>query len=235
MKPIIVMVTHNRLAYSKRTLDSLFATIEVPYYLIVVDNASTDGTKKFLTGPNGIDEVILNPKNYYPGKATNIGWARGIKRYPEATHLIRLDNDMEFVKGWDARATEYFEKIDRLGQLGLDFDGGENKVPEYYNGMGLVEWPGCVGGPSIIRREVYDAGHRYDESVWDGSRSRLQEDARFSRKLKEDGWLVGHMDTRMSYTFANRDNWKDYPEYYLKTMYDRGYDDNVEFIKKEMK
>lgn len=233
MKLLICMITFNRLPYTKRTLRTLWATIQVPYYLVIVDNASTDGTQEYLGNlveRNRANHVIFNTENYYPGKACNIGWREGLEEYPDATHLMRLDNDMHFEKGWDLRSQEYFKNIDRLGQLGLDFDGGENKVPQYYNGMGLIEFPGCVGGPCIIRREIFDSGMRYDESRWEGSRSKLQEDSRFSREIKNDGWLVGHMDERLSYTFATKDNWSDFPEYYKKTMFDRGYDDEVEFI-----
>lgn len=234
MKILVSVLTFNRLAYTKQTLRSLWATLEQPYYLVVVDNNSSDGTQKYLKNlleRGRIDKLILNPDNYYPGKATNIAWTEGLKDYPQATHLARIDNDMHFEKGWDHRAEEYFKTIDRLGQLGLDFDGGENKVPQYYNGMGLVEWPGCVGGPSIIRREVFDSGIRYDEDRWEGSNSKLQEDSRFSRKVKNDGWLVGHMDERLSWTFADKDNWADYPEYYEKTMTDRGYTEHLDYIK----
>lgn len=233
MKLLISMVTYNRLDYSKRTLRSLFSTIEVPYYLIIVDNNSDDGTKEYLASlvdRGRINQAIFNDENYYPGKATNTGWKEGLKEYPQATHLMRLDNDMHFERGWDERAAEYFKEVDRLGQLGLDFDGGENKVPQYYNGMGIIEWPGCVGGPNIIRREIFDSGARYDETPWEGSRSKLQEDSKLSRQIKSEGWLVGHMDERLSWTFANKDNWSDFPEYYKKTMFDRGYDDEVKFI-----
>lgn len=233
MKLIICLITYNRLDYTKKTLRSLWATIQVPYYLIVVDNNSTDGTKEYLANlveRNRANQVIFNDENYYPGKACNIGWTEGLQEYPQATHLMRLDNDMHFEKGWDFKAEEYFKNIDRLGQLGLDFDGGENKVPNYYNGMGLVEWPGCVGGPSIVRREIFDLGMRYDESRWENSRSKIQEDSRLSSEIKRDGWLVGHMDERLSWTFANKDNWKDFPDYYKKTMFDRGYDEEVQFI-----
>lgn len=227
------MITYNRLQYTKKTLRSLWATIQVPYFLIIVDNASTDGTQAYLANlveRNRANQVIFNDKNLYPGKATNIGWTEGLEEYSEATHLMRLDNDMHFEKGWDAMAENYFKNIDRLGQLGLDFDGGENKMPQYYNGMGLVEWPGCVGGPNIIKRSIFESGIRYDETPWEGSRSRMQEDSKFSREIKKDGWLVGHMDERLSWTFATKENWKDYPDYYKKTMYDRGYDDELKYL-----
>lgn len=231
MKLLIVLVTFNRLKYTRRTLKTLLDTIELPYYLVAVDNASTDGTQDYLVRllkRGRIDRAIFNTENYYPGKACNTGWSDGLGEYPQATHLMRLDNDMHFEKGWDLKAQEYFQRIDRLGQLGLDFDGGENKVPQYYNGMGLIEWPGCVGGPNILRRSIFDSGIRYDETPWKGSRSKLQEDSKLSRRIKNEGWLVGHMDTRLSWTFANESNWSDFPEYYKKTFHDRGYDELLE-------
>lgn len=223
MKLLICLITYNRLEYTQKTLINLFNTISTPSYLVVVDNKSSDGTRNYLKElfRNGVvNRLILNKENFYPGKACNIGWERGLKAFPEATHLMRLDNDMHFKKGWDVRAKEYFERIDRLGQLGLDYDGGENKTPEFYNGMGLIEWPSTVGGPCIIRREIWDNGARYDETPWEGTM--IQEDVKLSHKLQQDGWLTGHMDTRLSWTFATPDTWKKYPDYYKKTMTERG-------------
>lgn len=234
MNLLIALVTYNRLNYTKRTLRYIWDSIEVPYYLVVVDNNSTDGTQEYLkenNKPGFIDLVICNPENYYPGKATNIAWAEGLKYYQEATHLMRSDNDMVYLPGWDSEAKRYFENIDRLGQLGLDFNGGENKPAVFINGMGLVEHPGAVGGPNIIKRSIWNGGVRYDESRWEGSGQKVQEDSKLSRNIKSYGYLVGHMNKKLSWTFADESNWKDYPDYYLKTMQDRGYDDKVEFIK----
>jgi len=241
MKLLVVLITYNRLAYTKKTLRNLYATIEAPYYLVVVDNNSTDGTKEFLKGllqRGKADKIILNPDNYYPGKATNIGWSEGLKEF-DATHLMRLDNDMELKKGWDLEAEDYFKKITNLGQLGLDHEAIEH--PKAFlremeiNGKTLNPWPGCVGGPNIIRRTIWEMGVKYDELMWnDGRNSPLQEDSQFSKKIQNKGYLTGHMTKDLARTFANKDNWKDFPEYYEETMRDRGYDDNLKFIK-EMK
>lgn len=234
MKLLIALITYNRLEYTKRTLRTLWDTIELPHYLVIVDNNSSDGTQDYLTklkARGRCDKIILNPDNYYPGKATNIAWTEGLKEYPEATHLCRIDNDMHFEKGWDTKAEEYFNKIERLGQLGLDWYGGEGKEPEIIDGMGLNRWPGIVGGPNIIKRKIFDVGLRYDESKWKNSGNRLQEDSKFSHKIGEYGYLIGHMEDKLSYTFANMDNWKDYKDYYIETMNDRGYLENVEYLK----
>lgn len=238
MKLLIVLVTYNRLPYTKRTLRALWDTIEVPYYLVIVDNNSTDGTQKYiesLTERNRADKVILNPDNYYPGKATNIGWTEGLKDYPEATHLMRLDNDMHLSKGWDVTAADYFKKVPELGQLGLDHEAIEHpkaKLRELtINGKTLNPWPGCVGGPNIIRKKIWDLGVRYLELMWnDGRKSPLQEDSQFSRAIQNRGYLTGHMTEDLARTFANETNWSEFPEYYKKTMSDRGYEENLKKI-----
>lgn len=233
MKLLIVLITYNRLAYTKKTLRELWATIEVPYYLVIVDNNSDDGTREYLERLDKrgrADKVILNPDNYYPGKATNIGWEAGLKEFPEATHLMRLDNDMHLTKGWDELAESYFKAIPELGQLGLDHEAIEHpkaalRVLEI-NGKRLNPWPGCVGGPNIIRRKIWDMGLRYRELMWnDGRHSPLQEDSQFSKAIQGKGYITGHMTEDVARTFANKDNWSDFPDYYKKTMSDRGYDD----------
>jgi glycosyltransferase involved in cell wall biosynthesis len=240
MNLLIVLITYNRLAYTRKTLRYLWATIEVPHYLIVVDNNSDDGTVEYLKAQekNGykIDHVIYNPQNYYPGKATNIGWKQGLELYPDATHLMRLDNDMLLLKGWDTAAADYFAKIPELGQLGLDHEAIEHPQAELrvheINGKRLNPWPGCVGGPNIIRRKIWDMGLRYDDMRWnDGRDSKSQEDSAFSRKIKDAGYLVGHMTENLARTFANETNWSEFPDYYITTMSDRGYRENVLRIK----
>lgn len=235
MKLLICMITFERLLYTKRTLRNLWRTIEVPYYLIIVDNNSSDGTQEYLknlTKRNRVDKVILNPENYYPGKATNIGWEEGLKEFPQATHLMRLDNDMHLEKGWDLVAREYFETMPTLGQLGIDHEAieyPEAKLREITIGEKTInEWPGCVGGPNIIQRRIWDRGIRYKDLRWnDGRNSPLQEDSAFSQDIKQAGFLVGHMTENLARTFANKSNWQDYKEYYKKTMTDRGYNDKL--------
>lgn len=238
MKLLIVLVTYNRLPYTKKTLRALWDTIEVPYYLVVVDNNSTDGTREYLeklVPRNRADKIILNPDNYYPGKATNIGWAEGLKEYPDATHLMRLDNDMHLDKGWDIAVEEYFKRIPELGQLGLDHEAIEHPKATLrvmdINGKKLNPWPGCVGGPNIIRRKIWDMGLRYKELMWnDGRNSPLQEDSQFSKAIQSIGYLTGHMTEDLARTFANESNWHEFPEYYRQTMGDRGYRDNLKKI-----
>jgi glycosyltransferase involved in cell wall biosynthesis len=44
----IIILTHDQLEYTKRCIDSLRRWNDVRYELILVDNASTDGTVEYL-------------------------------------------------------------------------------------------------------------------------------------------------------------------------------------------
>ena len=242
MKLLICLITYERIEYTRRTLKSLWANTsdEADYYIVISDNASTDGTivyLKELLRRGRIDELILNPVNYYPGKACNLGWAKGLEKY-EATHLMRLDNDIQLTKGWDLSVGKYFEAIPELGQLGIEHEAIEEPQAELrkrtINGFTINEWPGVVGGPMIMPRKLWDMGLRYDETPWYKMKTNtpaMQEDSKLSMAVKDKGYLVGHAQTELGRTFATKDTWSKYPEYYRKTMEARGYDYLLEDIK----
>lgn len=234
MTLLICLTSYNRLKYTKRTLKSLLDTIGVPHYLVVCDNDSTDNTKRWLETSGPQDLLILNPYNFYPGRATNIGWERGLKEFPKADFLMRLDNDMEFEPFWDVLAEDYFDKMPMLGQLGLDntaldsFNDDKRYLTKV-NGMTVNAWPGNIGGPCIIRREVWDIGARYDETPWQDLREKPtdmitpQEDVKFSLKMHNYGFIFGHPIDKLAHTFADKTNRDEYPDYYKKTFKERGY------------
>jgi GT2 family glycosyltransferase len=112
----IILITHNGLAYTKLCLTTLLADWRDGDELIVVDNASTDGTVEFLSAlgvpplggahthdarppeggtPNSFIRVILNEKNHGFASANNqaLKIARG-------DILILLNNDTLVLPGW---------------------------------------------------------------------------------------------------------------------------------------
>lgn len=227
MKLLICLVTFNREAYTHKTLKYLSdnTSDDADYYIIVVDNASTDGTQEYLKKlkyRSRINQLIINPQNYYPGKACNIGWEAALKNY-DATHLMRLDNDMQLNKGWDKRVEDYFKAIPELGQLGIEHEAIETREADLrrrtINGFTINEFPGVVGGPMIMQRRLWDLGLRYDETPWSPP---MQEDSRLSQLVKIRGYLVGHAQEELGRTFATSKNRTDYPDYYKKTFADRG-------------
>ena len=71
----VIIVNYNTLELTKNTIESVFEkTIEVSYEIILVDNASTDGSVEFFEN-NYKDKIILikNNENLGFGRANNKG------------------------------------------------------------------------------------------------------------------------------------------------------------------
>lgn len=230
MRLLICMVTHNRLDYTKVALQSLRDTLMVPAFIVVVDNASEDGTVDYLHRVEGdlCDLVLTNTMNRYPGAACNRGWQMGLIRFPHATHLMRCDNDMEWLeRGWDVEAREYFEVMPGLGQLGLMDMTDARDFPTVWHeegGKKLNVGPTNIGGTHIMRRELWDMGLRYRETPWQNVGGPTpQEDVFLSLDIKQRGLSFGNVEKQkcreMSYTDTDK-----YYDYYVRTFTQRGHE-----------
>lgn len=76
MKISFVLPVYNRIAWIGETLHSLLSQTVDDYEIIIVDDASTDGTREFLqewTKNYPQVKLILNEKNLGAGKSRNIG------------------------------------------------------------------------------------------------------------------------------------------------------------------
>lgn len=92
----IAMLTWNRRELTERSIAALYRHAGMPFELLVVDNASTDGTAEMLeaiAAAQGNLRLHRNPEN--------VGRLRGIRQIrdlvPQDALVIYLDNDIEFV------------------------------------------------------------------------------------------------------------------------------------------
>lgn len=168
-----VFITFNRLELTKRAIESYLETVKGEHSFCVVDNASSDGTQKWLL--HDFDyEVHLLSENRYPGYACNRGWERAPT---DATHLHRADNDFIFLEGWCEEVERMFSFNARLGQLGMRTD-----EEELYNHRN-------VGGNCVIPRTLWDEGMRWDERPWPEIKTPgYTEDSYFSPEVVQRGW-----------------------------------------------
>ncbi len=95
----IVVLTHDGLTFTRLCLESLLAhTAGHDFELIVVDNASRDGTRAYLTQlaeADGRVRVLFNARNmgFAPACNQGLGLALG-------EHLVLLNNDTMVPPGW---------------------------------------------------------------------------------------------------------------------------------------
>ncbi|MBW3632376.1 MAG: glycosyltransferase family 2 protein [Chloroflexi bacterium] len=112
----VVVLTHDNLAFSRMCLTSVLENTEYPNYeLIVVDNASSDGTVedlKLLASTVPHVEVILNDDNAGFGPGNNQGLASAT-----GDVLVLLNNDTIVPRGWLTRLTRHLEDA-RIGLIG---------------------------------------------------------------------------------------------------------------------
>ena len=158
------MLTWNRSPMLKVCLHSFLDRIsgDLPYELIVMDNASTDGTKdvlkEFESHPNV--RIVLNHKNLRLNAYKPLfGLARG--RY-----MVDLDDDiLEFPRDFDKLFLDYFKAFPDYGFLCLnvvqnDKTLGHKPEPECYTedrrGEKIVEEGPCGGWCAAFRRSHYN-------------------------------------------------------------------------------
>jgi GT2 family glycosyltransferase len=116
LRASIVVLTHDNLAFSRLCLASLLENTEYPNYeLIVVDNASSDGTVEELqrlAGSIPNFRVILNDHNAGFGPGNNQGLAAA-----SGEVLVLLNNDTVVPRGWLTRLARHLEDT-AIGLIG---------------------------------------------------------------------------------------------------------------------
>lgn len=88
MKVAAVTITYNRLALTKKTVESFYSKTSVDFHLFI-DNGSTDGTKEYL---KQFDHILLE-KNYGIAYA----FREAVDHLKDYDYILKLDNDIETV------------------------------------------------------------------------------------------------------------------------------------------
>lgn len=110
----IIIPVFNKVEYTQKCLTTLIQnTQEVHYEVIIVDNASTDGTQNFLKSLNGGAKIITNKENLGFARACNQG-----AKVASGKYLVFLNNDTEPQIGWVKNVIRDFERDDSIGIIG---------------------------------------------------------------------------------------------------------------------
>ena len=135
----IIIVTYNNLDYTKLCIESIYEKTAYPNFeVIVVDNASTDGTRDYLlelkTTHSNV-KVNLNEENLSFARANNMG----IKA-SDGEYIILLNNDTVVTRGWISGLIKYF-KDPSVGMAGpvTNSIGNEAKIDVNYKDLSEME------------------------------------------------------------------------------------------------
>jgi squalene synthase HpnC len=138
-KVSVVVVTYNNIDYNRLCLDSLLRhTLHPNVEIIVVDNASTDGTRELLqslAGAHPTVTVIARDTNEGFSRANNIGLSAATGAY-----LVLLNNDTIVTAGWLGRLLRHL-RDPSVGMVGpvTNFSGNESCIPVTYRNLEELE------------------------------------------------------------------------------------------------
>ena len=199
----IVIPVWNKVDLTKQCLEALAeVTTDVSFEVIVVDNGSTDGTEEFLKDLKGDVHIIRNHENLGFAKACNQGAQAARGKY-----LVFLNNDTIPQVNWLAVLVREVEEHPEVGIVGsklLFADGSvqhagvvfmRSHLSAYHiyrtasNAIPAVnqrrEFQAVTAACMLIRREVFEAVHGFDESFINGF-----EDVDLCLKVREQGHQV---------------------------------------------
>lgn len=129
-KVVIITPTFNKLEAATRPfIESLYKyTDENLFDLIIVDNASTDGTVEYLKEiekEHSNFKLICNSENLGYSKGNNIGIKLGLES--DYKYFGLLNNDILFTPDWLENTISVFEKDEQIGMT-APRDKGRKKI-----------------------------------------------------------------------------------------------------------
>ncbi|WP_054956214.1 glycosyltransferase family 2 protein [Paenibacillus dakarensis] len=121
----IIIPTYNQLGYLKECIESVLRYTNKPYELIIIDNASADGTAEYLISLQGI-RFRINQENLGFAGAVNQGlmMSRG-------TTMLILNNDAVVTVNWLSNLLACLHSDSTIGIVG--------PVTNYISGEQLIE------------------------------------------------------------------------------------------------
>jgi GT2 family glycosyltransferase len=168
----IVLATYNRRAVVERTLDALESCglARRDYEVIVVDNASNDGTAEALRSRPGVVVYALDKNLGSCAKAAGVQWARG-------SIVLFLDDDSFPRPGCLERMLLRFEADPALGAAGFTVhlpDGSQecSALPHVFVGCGVglrlcaLDEVGGLDRSFFMQAEEYDLSFRLLQAGW---------------------------------------------------------------------
>ena len=204
----IIIPVFNKAEYTRKCLESIWRhTPSEQYEIVIVDNASTDGTGKYLKGLGDKVKILTNRENLGFAKACNQGAAIASSEY-----LLFLNNDTEPRAKWLEPLIKMLDGSQSIAAVGskLLFPDGTiqhagivivddrklsdpllAKLAYYREPSNLPEvnrlrtCQALTAACLLVKRNAFEQVGGFDEGYWNG-----YEDVDLCFKLQEKGWLM---------------------------------------------
>lgn len=206
----IVIVNYNGLGFLEPCIDSIVNKVTVPFEIIIVDNASSDGSVEFIRNKFPEIKLIASSVNNGFAVGNNIG-----AQFAHGKYILLLNNDTELMS--DIKPSiELLEAFGDIGIVGAKMYGRNGEVrksagsfPKYYKLIllkSLYKINGCTndvhigtdfyevdwveGSFLLTRKYVWDRLGGLDEKYF-----MYGEDTDFCKSVIKSGLKVGVLPT----------------------------------------
>lgn len=194
----VIIVAYNSATTLAPCLASVRTQSGVAFEVILVDNASTDGTLAIARSLQTGARVIENPENIGFGRANNQGFLASCGRFlyllnpdAETAHpdvLSRLCQAMEGHPCWGLAGTRIVGADGTSEAEPATAYPGQRYVSRDFSGLpGRIAW--ILGASMLVRREVYAALGGFDPGFF-----LYSEETDFCLRLREAGHEIGFVD-----------------------------------------
>jgi len=240
----IIILTHNNLGYTRQCLEELEQTTEA-YEVIVIDNASSDGTVEYLKAWEEQDKNRFGAYN-----SQNRGFAGGCNQGVSLAHfgtVCLLNNDVVPFPGWLDALRDVLEKgvgavgaklilpDHNLQHCGIAFNAQTDPVPRYIPFHRYIHYPEEIKEANLLEEvpAATAACLLTNKTVWDrvggmdeGYKVANFEDVDFNLKLRDAGLKVIYQPAaRLIHywgsTVKAKDADSDSPRLYFQANFDR--------------
>ena len=192
----VVIVTYNSSACIQACLDSICSQRGVDYEVIVVDNASSDGTLPKVRNNRCL--LLESEENIGFGRACNLGMSKSKGRY-----IFLLNPDAQLTDESDlAQVCRLMDENPRWGLAGAkvlsqngspespparEYPGQKHVQRDFSQLPGSISW--VIGAAMIVRRDIYLQLGGFDPDFF-----LYSEETDLCLRVRECGYEIGWME-----------------------------------------
>lgn len=211
----VVIATFNRLELLKQTIETAKKNADNKLEIIVVDDASNDGTKEYLKSLDFIKYYRFKEHAYIAGVKN-----KGIEMASPSKYIYISDNDIYFLPHWDSIMIKALETYSDVGIVGGRKHPHHRILTDRADSLRRIDnitvclVDNQAGYSFMLRRKDLDEVGYFNDTIQAGIRG--GEDNDFIERMKSKGKIVACVDPPVLYhcglySFTGNPT-SDYPE-----------------------